>query len=54
MTQKEKDSVKEIISAIKKDCKTLENIYLQSKNINIRWVKQSLEETIKNINNLIN
>ena len=44
MTQKEKNIVNQVIKDIKSECDTLEELFLQTKSINLRWVKQSLEE----------
>lgn len=54
MTQKEKDTINIIIKDIKSECSTLEELYLQTRGINLRWIKQALEEkVIKQLNNLI-
>ena len=50
MTQKEKNIVNQVIKDIKSECDTLEELFLQTKSINLRWIKQSLEE--KAINQL--
>lgn len=50
MTQNEKKQINEVISALKSECETLEELYLQTRSINLRWIKQSLEE--KAINQL--
>lgn len=44
MTQKEKNIVNQVIKDIKSECDTLEELYLQTRSINLRWIKQSLEE----------
>ena len=44
MTQKEKNIVNQVIKDIKSECETLEELFLQSRSVNLRWVKQSLEE----------
>ena len=44
MTQKEKNIVNQVIKDIKSECDTLEELYLQTRSINFRWIKQSLEE----------
>ena len=44
MTQKEKNIVNQVIKDIKSECDTLEELYLQSRSINLRWIKQALEE----------
>ena len=44
MTQKEKNIVNQVIKDIKSECDTLEELFLQTRSINLRWVKQSLEE----------
>ena len=48
MTQKEKNTINQVIKDIKSECGTLEELYLQTKSINLRWVKQSLEEKAVN------
>ena len=48
MTQKEKNVVNQVIKDIKSECGTLEELYLQSRSINLRWIKQSLEEKAVN------
>ena len=48
MTQKEKNIVNQVIKDIKSECSTLEELFLQSRSINLRWVKQSLEEKAVN------
>ena len=44
MTQKEKNIINQVIKDINSECDTLEEIYLQTRSINLRWIKQSLEE----------
>lgn len=44
MTQKEKNAVNQVIKDIKLECDTLEELFLQSRSVNLRWIKQSLEE----------
>ena len=44
MTQKEKNTVNQVIKDIKLECDTLEELYLQTRGINFRWIKQALEE----------
>lgn len=44
MTQKEKNIVNQVIKDIKSECDTLEELYLQTRSINLRWIKQDLEE----------
>ena len=44
MTQKEKNIVNQVIKDINSECDTLEELYLQTRSINLRWIKQSLEE----------
>ena len=44
MTQKEKKVINQVIKDIKSECDTLEELFLQTRSINLRWVKQSLEE----------
>ena len=48
MTQKEKNIINQVIKDIKLECDTLEELYLQTRSINLRWVKQSLEEKAVN------
>ena len=48
MTQKEKNTINQVIKDINSECGTLEELYLQTKSINLRWVKQSLEEKAVN------
>ena len=48
MTQKEKNIISQVIKDIKSECNTLEELYLQTRGINLRWVKQSLEEKAVN------
>lgn len=43
MTQKEKNIINTAIKDIKTECNTLETLYLQTRAINLRWVKQALE-----------
>lgn len=44
MTKNEFKVINEVIASIKSECDTLEELFLQTKAINLRWVKQSLEE----------
>ena len=44
MTQKEKNIVNQVIKDIKSECDTLEELYLQTRSINFRWIKQALED----------
>ena len=44
MTQKEKNIVNQVIKDIQLECDTLEELYLQTRSINLRWIKQALEE----------
>lgn len=54
MTQKEKNTINQVIKDINSECNTLEELYLQTRSINLRWIKQALEEkVIKQLNNLI-
>lgn len=46
MTQKEKNGLNETIKSLEDECNTLENLYLDTKNINFRWSKQRLEKVI--------
>ena len=46
MTQKEKNIVNQVIKDIKSECDTLEELFLQTRSINLRWIKQSLEEKV--------
>ena len=48
MTQKEKNVINQVIKDIKSECDTLEELYLQTRGINLRWIKQSLEEKAVN------
>ena len=54
MTQKEKNAVNQVIKDIKSECETLEELFLQSRSVNLRWVKQALEEkAIKQLKELM-
>ena len=54
MTQKEKNIVNQVIKDIKLECDTLEELYLQTRGINLRWIKQSLEEkAVKQLKELL-
>ena len=46
MTQKEKNIVDQVIRDIESECEILEDLYLQTRSINFRWFKQSLEEKV--------
>ena len=46
MTQKEKNIVDQVIKDIKFECNNLEDLYLNTGHINIRWAKQALEEKV--------
>ena len=46
MTQKEKNVVNQVIRDTESECKILEDLYLQTKSINFRWFKQSLEDKV--------
>ena len=48
MTQKEQTIIKEVIKDINSECDTLEELYLQTRSINFRWIKQALEEKAVN------
>ena len=48
MTQKEKNIINLVIKDINSECDTLEELYLQTRSINLRWIKQSLEEKAVN------
>lgn len=48
MTQKEKNIINQVIKDIKSECNTLEELFLQSRSVNLRWIKQSLEEKAVN------
>ena len=48
MTQKEKNTINQVIKDINLECDTLEELYLQTRSINLRWIKQSLEEKAVN------
>lgn len=48
MTVNEKKIISEAISALKSECETLEELFLQSRFINLRWIKQSIEENVIN------
>ena len=49
MTQKEKNIVNQVIKDIKLECDTLEELFIQSRRANLRWIKQSLEEKAINV-----
>ena len=54
MTQKEKNVINQVIKDIKSECDTLEELYLQTRSINLRWIKQALEEkAVNQLNELI-
>ena len=54
MTQKEQTIIKEVLKDIKSECDTLEELYLQTRGINLRWIKQSLEEkAVKQLQELL-
>ena len=48
MTQKEKNTINQVIKHIESECTTLEELYLQTRSINLRWIKQALEEKAVN------
>ena len=48
MTQKEKNIINQVIKDIKLECDTLEELFIQSRHANLRWIKQSLEEKAVN------
>ena len=48
MTQKEKNIINQAIKDIQSECDTLEELFLQTRSINLRWIKQSLEEKVIN------
>ena len=48
MTQKERNIINQVIKDIKSECGTLEELYLQTRSINLRWIKQALEEKAVN------
>jgi hypothetical protein len=48
MTQKEQTIIKEVLKDIKSECDTLEELFLQTRSINLRWIKQALEENVIN------
>jgi predicted DNA-binding ribbon-helix-helix protein len=48
MTQKEKNTINQVIKDIKSECATLEELFIQTRSINLRWVKQALEENAVN------
>lgn len=48
MTQKEKNAINQVIKDINSECDTLEELFLQTRSINLRWIKQSLEEKAVN------
>lgn len=53
MTQNEKKTITEVINKIDSECDTLEELFLQSRSVNLRWIKQSLEEEIKKLKKLL-
>ena len=54
MTVKEKKEIQEVISSLKSECSTLENLFLQTRSVNLRWVKQSIQEKcIDKLNKMI-
>ena len=46
MTANEKKQLIEAIADLKAECNTLEELYLNSRHINYRWCKQSIEEKV--------
>lgn len=46
MTQNEKKTINEVISKINSECETLEELFLQTRSVNLRWIKQFLEEDV--------
>jgi len=54
MTQKEKNIINQVIKDIKLECDTLEELFIQSRRANLRWIKQALEEkVVKQLKELI-
>ena len=54
MTTKEKSEIKEVANLLQKNCTLLENLYMQSGSINLRWIKQDIQEKcIFKLNKLI-
>ena len=54
MTQKEKNIINQVIKDINFECNTLEELFLQSRSVNLRWIKQSLEEkAVTKLKNLL-
>ena len=54
MTANEKKIINEVISKINSECETLEELFLQTRSVNLRWIKQSLEEdVVKKLNKLL-
>ena len=54
MTANEKKIINEVISKINSECETLEELFLQSRSVNLRWIKQALEEdVVKQLNKLL-
>ena len=53
MTQNEKKQIIVVINNLKVECNTLEELYLSSRHINYRWVKQAIEKEIENLKKLL-
>ena len=54
MTANEKKIINEVISKINSECETLEELFLQTRSVNLRWIKQALEEdVVKQLNKLL-
>ena len=48
MTQKEKNIINQVIKDTQLECDTLEELFLQTRSVNLRWIKQSFEEKAVN------
>ena len=54
MTANEKKIINEVIDKINSECEILEELFLQTRSVNLRWIKQSLEEdVVKKLNKLL-
>lgn len=54
MTVKEKKEIQDIKDCLKTECNTLEHLFLQTGNVNLRWIKQSIQEKcIDKLNKII-
>lgn len=53
MTQNERKVIVRAIAALDSECRTLDELFEQTRVANLKWIKESIEKQIKELKTLI-